>query len=87
MLKEFDEPVKITEEMKGGLALLYANKGLKNYLEHVIQIYNQAMIEAVDSKDNDKASACATRIKFVKRLLSLGRQNFINFEKIRKDKK
>lgn len=73
----------LTEEMKVGLAEIYANKGFREYLAHRILKATQAVNECLDKDDLKNAQRYAQRMAMMEELLSKGREQYTNFEKIK----
>jgi len=83
-MDEFLEPKQITEGMKQGLARMYADAFMREYLNNAIAIYKNAAIKLIETKDIDKAQACASRAAAYTQLLARGKQHFVHFDKLRK---
>lgn len=78
-----DEPTKVTDKMRGGLAKAYAEQGFREYLDHTIKVANQNLIKVMDAGDLDRGKYFANRIATLKNLLEVARNHFQNVEKIR----
>jgi len=80
---DLSEPSVINEEMKQGLAEVYANKGYRYYIEHAVKTANKNMIQMLDAGDMENAKRFANRISTLMQLISKGREQYLNFEKIK----
>jgi hypothetical protein len=78
-----DDIIPINEKMKEGLARAYADEGFKSYIENTILKANLILIECLDKNDDASAKRYANRIKTWEDLLSICKQHYINFEKIK----
>ncbi len=82
-MDELIEPQKITEEMKGGLARLWADNGIRSYLINAIAIANQNVLTCLKSNKPDEAKEFAARLDVMQKLLEKGKSCYANAEKIR----
>jgi hypothetical protein len=77
---------ELNAEMKEGLAQVFSNKGFRSYLEHRIAKANQAIIEMLADNKLEEAKKYAQRLQMMSELLSKGREQFNNFNKIKAKK-
>lgn len=79
----FDEPTQITEGMKEGLARMYADTFMREYLLNAIAIAKNNAIVLIETGKVAEAQAYASRAKSLTQLLEKGKQNFVHFDKIK----
>lgn len=83
MEDELKQPDKITEQMKGGLARMYADKDFTDYLQHAINIANHNVLASLKSNKLDIAKEFGIRIEVLKQLLDKGRLIYSQAEKLK----
>lgn len=84
MDNEFKDPERITEAMKGGLARLYADIDIREYLMHATNIANHNVLASLKANDTDKAKEFAIRLEVLKQLLEKGKLMFAQAEKLKR---
>lgn len=85
-MEDFIEPKQVTEGMKQGLARMYADSFMREYLTNAIGIAKNNAVKLIETKDIDKASAYASRAAALSYLLAKGRQHFVHFEELKRSK-
>lgn len=83
-MDEFKDPERITEAMKGGLARMYADIDIREYLLHAINIANYNVLASLKADKPDKAKEFAVRLEVLKQLLEKGRTMFAQAEKLKR---
>ena len=80
----FEEPKQVTEGMKQGLARMYADTFMREYLHNAIAIAKNNAITLIESGKFTEAQAYASRAKSLTQLLEKGKEHFIHFDTIAK---
>ncbi len=83
MPDELIPPVRITEEMKGGLARLYADNGIKAYLVNAIGIANQNVLVCLKAGKLEEAKDYGARLDALQKLLEKGKSMYQQAEKLK----
>jgi len=78
-----NEPVKLTEEMKGGLARLYADDGIRAYILNAMAISNKNVLTCLKSNKSEEAKEYAARLDALEKLLEKGKAVYQHAEKLR----
>lgn len=82
-MDKYQDPEKLTEAMKAGLAHMYADNDIRAYLIHMVNVYNHNALIAVRGGENDKARDFTAKFDTMKRLLENGKAMFVKAEQIR----
>lgn len=82
-MDELIEPTKITEEMKGGLARLYADDGIRAYLINAIGIANRNVLICLKTSKPEEAKEYAARLDALEKLLEKGKAMYQQAEKLK----
>lgn len=80
----FDEPKQITEGMKQGLARMYSDTFMREYLYNAIAIANSNALTLLESGKFVEAQTYSARSRSLKQLLEKGKENFVHFDTIAK---
>lgn len=83
-MTDYKQPEKLTEAMKGGLARLYADTDIREYLMHAINIANHNVLASLKSDKGDAAKEYAVRLDTLQQLLEKGKLMFAQAEKLRR---
>lgn len=83
METEFQKPEKITEQMKGGLARMFADQDFRDYLTHAVNVANHNILVSLKINKPDLAKDYSIRLESLQQLLELGRKNYLQAEKLR----
>ena len=78
----FEEPKQITEGMKQGLARMYGDSFMREYLMNAIAIANANALTLLEQGKFTEAQAYSSRSKSLKQLMDKGKEHFIHFENI-----
>lgn len=81
---EYEEPKVITEGMKQGLARMYSDSFMREYLANAVAIAKSNALTLLGAGKNEEARDYLSRAKSLEQLLEKGRQHFVNFEDIKK---
>lgn len=73
---EYQEPQRITEQMKAGLVRLYSDGGIRAYMENAINIQNQNIISAMKAGKPDVALEYTIRLDTLQKLMEKGKSLF-----------
>lgn len=79
-----EAPTEINVAMKKGLARLYADNGIRPYLENAVKIANRNMIKSLDNGETAKAIYFANRIETIILLLTTGKVWFNSSQDLEK---
>ena len=79
-MEKFQEPKQVTEGMKQGLARMYADPFMREYLVNAVSIAKNNAINLMETKHFDQASAYSSRAKALQQLLDKGKECFVHFE-------
>lgn len=82
-MDEFKDPERITEQMKGGLARMYADSDFREYLIHAINIQNQNVLTSLKNNKPDEAKDYAVKLDTLKQLLEKGKSIYNKAEQLR----
>lgn len=82
-METFNEPEKLTEEMKGGLARMYADDGFRSYLINAINIANHNVLASIRAGKADEARDFTARLDALEKLLEKGKMLYSQTEKRR----
>lgn len=66
-------PTEINVSMKKGMARLFADNGIRTYLENAVKIANRNMIKSLDNGESTRAIYFANRIETLILLLTTGK--------------
>lgn len=80
----YQDPEKLSENMKAGLARMYADNGFRSYLINAINIANQNVLTCVKGGKPEEAKDFAARMDALEKLLEKGRILFTQFENIKR---
>ncbi len=83
-MEEFNKPEKITEQMKGGLARMFADQDFRDYLAHAINVANHNILAALKINKPDLAKDYSIRLETLQTLSELGKKNYIQSEKLKR---
>lgn len=83
-MNDFLEPTQITEGMKQGLARMYADSFMREYLLNAIGIAKNNAITLIEQGKVSEAQAYASRAKSLVQLLQKGKEHFTHFEGLKK---
>lgn len=78
-----EDPKQITEEMKAGLARMYADTSMREYLINAKRIANKNAMDMLSLGKVDEAKTFAVRLKVFEQLLEKGKSCFVQFERIK----
>lgn len=81
-MEEFIEPKQVTEGMKQGLARMYSDTFMREYLINAIAIAKNNAITLIEAGKFTEAQAYASRAKSLTQLLEKGKEHFVHFETI-----
>lgn len=84
MESDFQKPEKITEQMKGGLARMFADTDFKDYLTHAINVANHNILACLKINKSDFAKDYSIRLESLQQLLELGKKNYLQSEKLKR---
>ena len=84
MNNSFEEPKQVTEGMKQGLARMYGDTFMREYLYNAIAIANQNALTLLETGKFTEAQAYSARSRSLKQLLDKGKEHFIHFEDVAK---
>lgn len=79
-----EDPKDINDEMRAGLARMYADKGFQDYLLHSIQVANKGAMICLEKGDLEKGKIYADRFKYLKTLVDRGKECFVSYQKVNK---
>ncbi len=65
---------------------MYGDVSMREYLIHAIQVANQNAMSLLRVNKVEEAKIHSTRFDILKQLLEKGKQNFVHFEKINREK-
>jgi hypothetical protein len=78
----FDEPKPVTEGMKQGLARMYADTYMRDYLRNAVAIAKQNALVMLEQGKFTEAQAYSSRSKSLEQLLDKGKEYFTHFENV-----
>ena len=81
----FEEPKQITEGMKQGLARMYGDAFMREYLVNAIAIAKNNAITLIEAGKFTEAQAYASRAKSLVQLMAKGKENFVHYESKKKE--
>lgn len=79
----YQDPEKLTESMKAGLARMYADDDIRSYLIHMVNVYNYNALVSVRKGETDKARDFTAKFDTMKKLLENGKTLFTRAEQLR----
>lgn len=82
----FEEPKHITDGMKQGLARMYGDTHMREYLVNAISIAKHNSLALLGTGKHEDARDYLSRAKSLEQLLEKAKQNFIHFESVRTSK-
>ena len=82
---DLQDPTAISTIMKEGLARMYADEGIRKYLENAVRIQNANLVKAARAGLSDKSMEFSVKVETLMQLLAKGRECYHNIEKIRKE--
>ena len=82
-MEEFIDPKQITDAMKQGLARMYGDAHMRDYLTNAIAVAKTNALTCVGLKKFEEASDFYSRAKALEQLLKKGKDCFIHFESIK----
>lgn len=68
--------------MKQGLARMYSDTFMREYLVNASAIYNKQALSYLEGGKFTEAQACSARAKAYDLLLSRGKEHFVHFETV-----
>lgn len=80
---DYKDPEKLTETMKGALAQMYANEDFRDYLEHLLSVYNANILVSIRGNQPDLAKDFTAKFDTIKKLLENGKTIFTRTETVR----
>ena len=83
-MSEFEEPKQVSEGMKQGLARMYGDTFMREYLVNAIAIAKSNALTLLGVGKNEEARDYLSRAKSLEQLLSKGKQHFVHFDTISK---
>lgn len=82
--REYKDPDKITEAMKSGLARMYADSDVREYLIHAMNIANHNVLAAVRVGKPEEAKDFAARLDTLKQLHDKGKTLYARAEELKR---
>lgn len=83
METDFKDPERINEAMKGGLARMYADADFRDYLVHLVNVYNHNTLSAVRAGKIELSRDYTAKLDATKKLLENGKAMYTQSEKLR----
>lgn len=83
METDFKDPERINEAMKGGLARMYADADFRDYLVHLVNVYNHNTLSAVRAGKIELSRDYTAKLDATKKLLENGHTLYTNAEKLK----
>ncbi len=80
----FEEPKQVTDGMRQGLARMYADPFVRDYLHNAIAISKHNTVVLVGKGKYEEARDYASRAKALEQLVEKGKEYFAHFEKVNK---
>lgn len=80
----YKDPEKLTEAMKAGVAKLYADSDIREYLIHTLNVYNHNVLVATRAGKSDLARDYTAKFDTMKKLLENGKLMFSQAEKLKR---
>lgn len=82
-MDNYQDPEKLTEAMKSGLARMYADEDIRAYLLHMINVYNHNVLVSLRSNATDTAKDYTAKFDTMKKLLDNSKLMFSQAEKLK----
>ena len=80
---ELTAPTEVNAKMKEGLARIFADEGIRGYLENAVRIANRNLIKCLDNGEDRQATYYANRIQTIILLLTTGKVWYSSMEKLK----
>ncbi len=83
-MDKFEEPKQVTEGMRQGLARMYSDAFMREYLVNAIAIAKSNALTLLGAGKNEEARDYLSRARALEQLLEKGKQHFVHFEDTKK---
>ncbi len=83
-MEEFLKTKPVTEGMRQGLARMYGDTFMREYLVNAVAIYKSQALKFLGDHKDEEARDCYNRAKAYEVLLSKGKEHFMTFEETKK---
>lgn len=83
-MQPFEEPKPTSEGMRQGLARMYGDTFMREYLVNAIAIYKAQALKLLGDHKDEEARDSYSRARAYEVLLANGKQHFVHFEDIKK---
>ena len=82
-MDEYQDPEKLDEQMKAGLARMYADNDIRRYLLHALNLYNHNVLVSTRAGKPELARDYTAKFDTMKKLIDNGKLMYSQAEKLR----